>query len=126
MKRRKFIVLAATGTATLSLPLACTSQNITYDPLLAQPQTLAAIMEGPDIGKIGEAYLNDHSRENTSKKLVKQLRKSIPKGSKDLSDALTLQIQDDFKNERTVMIDGWVLSQTEARQSALFFIAQPK
>ncbi len=124
MKRIKFIVLSAAFTATLSCPLSCTN-NVTYDPLLAQPQTLAAIMEGPDISQIGEAYLKDHSRENTSNKLVQQLLKNIPNDVTDLNDVLALKIRDDFKNERTVMIDGWVLSQTEAHQAALFSLTQP-
>jgi hypothetical protein len=33
------------------------------------------------------------------------------------------QIRDDFTAGRTVVVDGWVLSVTEARQAALFSLA---
>ena len=37
-------------------------------------------------------------------------------GRKSIED----QIREDFADGRTVLIDGWVLSVTEARQAALF------
>ena len=36
------------------------------------------------------------------------------------SGSLDDQIRDDFATGRTVVVDGWVLSLTEARQAALF------
>ena len=39
--------------------------------------------------------------------------------------ALKKGIKNDFEIGNTVMIDGWILSVTEARQCALFSIIQP-
>jgi hypothetical protein len=36
------------------------------------------------------------------------------------AESIRSQIQADFAADRTVMLDGWVLSVTEARQCALF------
>ena len=33
------------------------------------------------------------------------------------------QVRDDFANGRTVLVNGWVLAVTEARQCALFSLA---
>jgi len=37
--------------------------------------------------------------------------------------SLNDQVRDDFAAGRTVLVDGWVLSATEARQCALFSLA---
>ena len=79
-------------------------------------------MLGPDrVRQIGSQYRASTPTENTADALRAALASShglrIPFiGNGSLDD----QIRDDFASGRTVVVGGWVLSVTEARQAALF------
>ena len=47
-------------------------------------------------------------------------KKIEPDNSEAISELLEQKIQQEFKDGRIVIEDGWVLSETEARQCALF------
>ena len=67
-------------------------------------------MLGPDrVREIGTRYRAATPRENTAD----ALRTALSNSSRE-------KIRDDFEAGRTIVVDGWVLSITEARQAALF------
>jgi hypothetical protein len=82
-------------------------------------------MLGPErVRQLGAHYRASTSRENTDAALRAAL--SGANGQKKTSltiEALDKQISSDFAAERTVVVDGWVLSLTEARQAALFSLS---
>jgi len=41
-----------------------------------------------------------------------------------VASQLAKKIQQDFQQDKTVVVDGWVLSRTEARQCALFSLTE--
>ena len=79
-------------------------------------------MLGPErVRELGAHYRASAPNENSASALRAALSSGHgPQDSTIKNGSLDAQIRDDFAAGRTVMIDGWVLSVTEARQAALF------
>ena len=120
MKRRTFIYLGAAGVLATSIPLSCSKfSSAEYDPLLAQPQSLSALIGYDHITIIGNKYIEKKSNEANVRSLVKQLMQGISDSGVGLAEAIQTKVKSEFEKRNTVMVDGWVLSVTEARQCAL-------
>jgi hypothetical protein len=120
MNRRAFVLLGTTGILAISFPLSCSKINkVKYDPLLAQPQSLSALLDYEKITTIGNKYLAKTSDETDVGSLVKLIMHGISDNKAKLAEALETKIKTDFEKRNTVMVDGWVLSVTEARQCAM-------
>jgi hypothetical protein len=115
MKRRRFVLLAIAGTATVSVPLSkCGAGN--YPD---RPQFLYTSIGKAKTKEIGKAYILQFPAESDRKILI-QL---ITNGLKQQPDSeINLVIQNEFRNGKVVIVNGWILSVTEARQSALFYL----
>lgn len=121
MNRRQFIRLTSVATLAISSG-ACATGSEYNAHSLAQPELLTTLGAGP-VRAIGSRY-----REVTpSERDVDALRAAIV-GSRPLrarfvpgsGPAVGTLVHDDFEHGRTVILDGWILSVTEARQCALF------
>ncbi len=124
MERRKFISLSGAGLAAVALPaIVLQSCNTNYDSSLALPGQLTLIMDSETIIKTGKQYQQQFPKENSERKLVKLLKKNIPDDNEKPVN-LEQKIIEDYKADDTVLLDGWILSVTEARQCALFSITQ--
>jgi hypothetical protein len=117
--RRRFLQLSALGVIASVTESACSAAD--RDTAAAdRPQLLA--MLGPDrVRQLGAHYRAATPNENSAD----ALRAAISNGHGFRSPlishgSLDDQIRDDFAAGRTVVVDGWVLSVTEARQAALF------
>lgn len=120
MNRRTFVFLGASGILATSIPLACSKiGNVKYDPLLAEPRSLSALLDYEQITAIGTKYLEKTSNETTVRSLVQHLMQGISDDKSGLAEALKTKIKTEFEERNTVLVDGWVLSVTEARQCAL-------
>jgi len=73
---------------------------------------------------VGTNYRKQIPVEDNETSLVKLLSTDTNEDSSAI-EALKKEIKNDFEKGNTVMIDGWILSVTEARQCALFSIIQP-
>jgi hypothetical protein len=80
--------------------------------VLAQSALLASLGEDC-VRTIGQTYRNRYPDENSAEILV---------GMIGAANTLDARIRREFASEDTVLLDGWVLSRTEARQGALFSI----
>ena len=124
MKRKDFILITAAGLTAISIPLAYTYlMKSEYDSLLSQPQSLSLIWDNQTISDIGNRYRSQVPRENKERALVKQLLAETD--SHNLALSLEEKIKRDFETGKTIMVDGWILSITEARQCALSSTIQP-
>jgi len=126
MKRRQFILWSGLGISAIALPTWYFKfYTPEYNQLLTEPELLSHIWDGATIGEIGEAYLKKFPNENSERKLAKLLSDyaSTEESTKTI-EILRQQITNDFKKGNNVMVDGWVLSRTEARQCALFSLTQ--
>lgn len=127
MERRKFIFVAASGVTTMIIPLGFYScSNPKYDSAFAKPILLSNIWDTQIIAEIGELYQKQYPKENTEQELVEILSEGISMEKNDISESITSRIEEDFKTGKIVTLDGWILSETEGRQCALFSLIQPK
>ncbi len=132
MDRRTFCIFSSTALACVLMPTISYSEvNAALPVQLSQPAILTTISDTNMIAKLGNAYLGRVDSENTSSRLINALMTNTNGGAiPHTTDSLTLQrlvsekIQYDFETGETVVINGWVLSKTEARQCALFSLSQ--
>jgi hypothetical protein len=131
MNRRNFISLTTLTAATISVPFFnCSNTNSALDKTLGLPQTLSQILDKKTLAVIGAAYGAARPNEYTASKLEQQLAngskaKIISSAPvKDIYSILNKSIEDDFETGNTIILNGWVIALTEARQCALFSIIQ--
>lgn len=123
LDRRRFLQLTAAGAVASLTDFACTRDNGEDAQALAQPALLE--MLGPERAReIGTQYRAAVPRENTAAALRAAISESQHQkfswiGSHSIED----QIRDDFAAGRTVVVKGWILSETEARQCALYSLS---
>ncbi len=128
MKRKDFIQLSAFATAAISLPLLHSCNAPRSDQAMAQLNFLSRLFDEQTIKITGASYLQKIPAEKKPDKLVQLLSDNSPiAGSLDekaIHQYLEEKIKKDFDEGRTVMVNGWVLSVTEARQCALFSLVK--
>jgi hypothetical protein len=124
MKRRKFIQISAYSTAAITVPLlnGCTEKPI--NAALVQPQFLSHIFDAKTMLETGQIYLKERPDENNKTKLADILTSNSSvrptSGASSVRSYFDKKIHDDFASGKTVIVNGWILSLTEARQCALF------
>ena len=117
--RRQF--LRYLGTTALGVAATGCKPGPAYDVgSLAQPDVLATLGIA-EVRNIGQRYRALHPSEAS----VNAIREAIL-GARPLAARLGLinppvanLVHDDFEHGRTVALDGWILSVTEARQCAI-------
>ena len=121
MNRRQFVRL--TGLSAVAFGTSRCSAGADYDMRsLAQPNLIAALGAGP-VRAIGTRYRSVTPNEQDAAALRAAILASRPMGARLLPGAgppIAALIRDDFEGGRTVEVNGWILSVTEARQCALF------
>lgn len=124
MKRKDFIQLSAFATAAISFPLLQSCNAPSPGEAMTGPDFLSRLFDEQTIRKTGESYLQRNPAEKDQSKLTRLLagNGSIADSSDENAIHLYLEerIKKDFDEGNTVMLNGWVLSVTEARQCALF------
>ena len=120
LDRRRFLQLSALGIVATLVDSACAVSSDRAESAIDRPQLLA--MLGPErVRELGAHYRASTPNENSADALRSALSTGPGPQNPTIKNGPTdAQIRDDFAAGRTVMIDGWVLSVTEARQAALF------
>jgi len=123
MDRRNFLELSSA--ATLALGLSGAGWLLAPSGTehgLASPGLLR-ILGAEKVRTIGEHYRTAFPQEDDPA----LLRAAILRNQDLAASSATMEqrIREDFARGRTVCVDGWVLSETEARQSALFSYERP-
>src|SRR3569833_528530 len=122
MERRAFVRLSAYTALVLAMPLIDGCNTSPNDPL-SQPFLFSHIADAKTISEAGMAYRKLAPHENNATALRQLLSEGKPTmDAKALTSLLNKQVRDDFRSAKTIIVTGWVLSVTEARQCALFSI----
>jgi hypothetical protein len=133
MLRRQFLQLTAMGgTVFFVTGMSCNQHHpVSYD-ILAKPQALAQICDLKTLKEIGMAYHGQTSTEADADKLASLLLldsagHSISSTSDNtfIQNLLSKKIDQDFEKGNIIIVKGWILSVTEARQCALLFVNNP-
>ena len=97
------------------------------------PKTLLLCLcfDEPSIAALGDSYRRNHPLESSSDWTreptdPENLQKQMPsQRAKTRNTSLRDRIKGDFINGNLVQVQGWILSQTEAQQCALFSVRAP-
>lgn len=123
LDRRRFLQLAATGMVAGLATSACARETRKDAGALGKPALVE--MLGPEQAReIGKQYRAMVPAENTTATLRDAISRSRRRRFLRIrTRSIEEQIRDDFAAGRTVVVSGWVLSQTEARQCALYSLS---
>jgi hypothetical protein len=124
MNRKSFIITAST--IAIGLPVAYyIKKHRWYDNPVTIPDQLSNFCSEKKLREMGIAYRNQVPSEN-AKEQLKELILTNDSGKKmTKSDKLVVaefinqKTREDFLAYKTVVLKGWVISVTEARQCAL-------
>jgi hypothetical protein len=122
MKRRNFLLLTTAGAIATMTPF-CKSARAEPNAFNT-PDFLGAICDSQTIRRIGTDYRASTPAEAKASQLTEQLEANLDQ-NKDQTEQLEAKIKADFAAGRTITLEGWVLSRTEARQCALYSIQNP-
>jgi hypothetical protein len=124
MNRKSFIITAST--IAIGLPVAYyIKKHRWYDNPVAKPDELSNFCNEKVLREMGVLYRSQVSTENTKEKLkdlilTDDAGKKITNSDKlVLAEFINQKTQQDFLAYRTIILKGWVISITEARQCAL-------
>lgn len=122
MDRRRFLSLGAATSLSVAVPVAWGWSSASIEPeTLAKPSLLSVLKDPAHIRELGRRYRTARPDENGRDKLIEVLQRDLdPDAPPFVSDRLEARVRSDFAEGRTIQLDGWVLSVTEARQCALF------
>jgi len=132
MKRRTFVRLATVTTAALYFPnLHCRAIDSAMARVLSRPVELQHICDAKTIHDIGLAYQHQVAGETGKSTLINLLAVDSNNQPIDeradsglVASLVAKKVQQDFDQNKTIVVDGWVLSVTEARQCALFSLIE--
>jgi len=125
MRRRTFVWLSILAGISIAMPVFIkTRLNARRKPLII-PDVLSHFCDEETIREIGLNYRSRFPAENSRKKLIelllpgnKESKSSASEGNFD-GDELKKHIINEFHSNEIILINGWVLTATEARQCAL-------
>jgi hypothetical protein len=129
MKRRIFVKLVTTAGVAMYLPgVSCNTSDKKLAGILSQPHALQHICDAESILQIGKAYQKLVPAENKQAliKLLSGIDHEINESTDSslVNSVLEKKVKQDFQENKTMIVDGWVLSVTEARQCALLSLSQ--
>jgi hypothetical protein len=132
MTRRSFLFNSLGTTAAFLLAfIGCREKVSSKTTALFLPELLSLIIDEKSIRDIGKAYISLAPNQTTNSYLISLLM--TDRYGKKLSDTasastiiseLRKKIVADFKKGQYLFVDGWILSETEAQQCALFSLSQ--
>jgi hypothetical protein len=129
MQRRKFLHVSAVATTAIAITgISCKRHYPAYYNVLDKPAKLSGICDLNTIRKIGMNYQLQTPVESSLDKLADLLSEDsagnkISSSSDDLfiQNQISQKIKHDFETDNTVIVNGWVITVTEARQCALLY-----
>ena len=118
MKRRAFIGMAAVGAGGATLAALGGERSLPPEALIALPHLLR-MLPYRLVHDLGVRYRETTPAENSEHALRSALRANLA-ATGTLPAQLQGLVRRDFADGRTVTLNGWILSLTEARQCALY------
>lgn len=132
MTRRAFVLsVLGTAAAFFLTQIGCREKVSSKTTVLFMPAFLSLIIDENAIRKIGQAYISFAPNQTTESFLISKLMTdqngkplSRTLSASNISLVLRKKIEQDFIKGQYLFVDGWVLSETEAQQCALFSLSQ--
>lgn len=126
MTRRQFLLsgtLISEVFASLTTPYGLPRSHGAFVSSLTKARiehSLRALFSDIDAARVlGMRYIDLYPSEAQRIVLLDKLFLSAPRTSRELKTIISLEREYDFQNNRTIIIDGWILARTEAEVCAL-------
>lgn len=135
MSRRGFLTRAGTGLIVLSAGVT-TGCNVLFAPdARAVAAELAGLLHHRELAfELGRTYIGTRglfdaqSQESLTRTLLDSLGIDLDQVTllpvANLLNALVARVRQDFASDRTVAVDGWLLSEAEARVCAILYLGE--
>ncbi len=130
MKRRTFIYtgIAVAASLTLSDLLLLNNEPKWKKQPFLYPFILSNILDEESLWVIGNSYRVKRPDEDSKIKLLNAITSgmlTIQTTNDKLHQAMEIEknVELDFKSDKLIVIKGWVISETEARQCALLSLS---
>ncbi len=128
MKRKDFVIYTILVSASLPVAYYLKKHKWGAKKSIDYPEFLGSIFDDERINAFGIEYRKQVPSED-NKSTLTNLILTNTKGKKtnssdkyEIQDLVSSKNVEDFKNGNVVIIGGWIISKTEARQCALFSI----
>lgn len=124
MERRAFLWTTSLSSISILISLnSCTNKKNDLKKILSFPITLSYFLDKETIIKIGESFIkySQINENHLSELLLKDIDKKNHSNSESIINNLQQKIKNDFELQRIIELEGWIISQTEAEQCALFY-----
>jgi hypothetical protein len=128
MNRRRLLTVLSAAGVCLGSPIYPSVAHTCGGPGVCAGHRLVAALNRPSAAAaVGRAYLVAHADECDAGYLAHQIMERLHGAGEDttradgtcLRRAIAVEIRRDFTMGRVVSVDGWILSQTEARLCGL-------
>ena len=127
MRRRSFLLITSFSSIGLFIPfVGCNSEQSELNTIFYTPFSLSKIIDYETINELGLIYIEKNPKENTKQMLKSSLvdyDNQQKVNSSSVEKELNRKIKLDFETRNIIILNGWVLSRTEARQCALSSIS---
>lgn len=128
MERKTFISVTALGMLGLYLPSwECRLAPSAEEEAMARPEMLSELTGKTEVTSIGLAYLKKFPGYSGQRKLKVLLLSSFDDGNRgkpgspdEIRRYLSDKVKQDFDQGHILELDGWLISETESRQCALY------
>ncbi|MFN8233365.1 MAG: hypothetical protein U0V56_07805 [Actinomycetota bacterium] len=125
--RRGFLVAAGGAVAVLAVRTGPWKALVAYRSPSDAERLVGMLTHVESARVVGRAYLREVSRKRSVEGLVAEIASGLPGGRSsvrgtsdaDLRRIVSASIRGDFAREANVTVQGWILSETEARLCAL-------
>jgi hypothetical protein len=121
MKRRNFIAISATALVGISIPFACSSEDYkSIVSVMPKPLPLGKFCTEKELKGIGTNYIQLIPEENQLSTIGKHIFKNetgqlVDPNPAAIEKLINEKMQKDFQAGNTTIVDGWIISITEAR-----------
>lgn len=131
MKRRAFILASITAGTATCIPFLYNSyhRSVWRNQPLIYPSLLSSFCDEESLRNLGISYRKINPAENSEKRLLSFLIPDKVREHSALTDRaleshqLEMKVQEDFMNKKIIVVNGWEISLTEARQCALLSLS---
>ena len=123
MKRRKFLLLSLFGLFISLVAIWYYKFKSATTKVLSYPIDLSEICDRKTLIQIGNTYMK-LTNENDKRYLKELLVQDAAMIDNGLKISLKSKVVEDFNTGNTILVDGWLLSRTEARQCAFLSMSE--
>lgn len=119
--------MSALAAGAFSVPFIYGCNSKSFNKAVSEPYFLSHIFDAKTMKSVGDAYIKQTSSEDSKNKLATLLEDPAVNEATDtktVHDVYDKKTKEDFSNLKTVIVNGWVLAVTEARQCALYSLTQ--